>query len=232
MTWWSKPDDKAPVWWEYKAGVYEPPRGDFEQRIVEALAPIFDRAREHALVALTEGDQFDEATLRDDLLALFLPALTDAAIFAFNDLETRLALGFEPGDVELEAREWARQKAEALVDQLINTTRGWLSGLSPEEVEAALDRAFGALRREVIGATEVTGALAAGALIFQRLAAAIGVKVELIWYTREDELVCEEICEPLHGKPQEVWGAQFPDGPPAHVKCRCGVRAVVRRRQE
>jgi hypothetical protein len=29
------------------------------------------------------------------------------------------------------------------------------------------------------------------------------------------------ICGPLDGTPESVWGAEFPDGPPAHVRCRC-----------
>lgn len=35
-----------------------------------------------------------------------------------------------------------------------------------------------------------------------------------------------EICEPLGGTPRSVWGAQFPNGPPAHARCCCSVRLV------
>lgn len=233
--WWRKPRRR---WWRDPAlkaddddtGAIVPPgRGDFEQIIQDRLTPVFDVARERALVALTEGDQFDEAGLRDELIALFLPVLTDAVIYATNEIEGQLTLGFDIETVQSEARTWARQRAEELADQLIATTRGLLSELEPEEVESALERAFGAARRLTIGQSETTDAMSAGALLFQRLARALEVFVDLIWYTREDEKVCI-ICFPLHNKGQAVWSLQFPTGPKAHVKCRCGLRAEVRRR--
>lgn len=233
--WWRKPPHP---WWrdpvlkaddEDEGAIIPPGRGDFEQIIQDRLTPVFDAARERALVALTEGDQFDEAGLRDELIALFLPVLTDAVIYALSEMEGQLALGFDIEDVAAQARAWARQRAEELADQLISTTQGLLTDLVPEEVESALERAFGPYRRLTIGQSETTDAMSAGALLFQRLAVELGLFVDLIWYTRDDEKVCK-ICEPLHEKGQAVWSKQFPTGPKAHVKCRCGLRAEVRRR--
>jgi len=50
----------------------------------------------------------------------------------------------------------------------------------------------------------------------------------MIWYTQADERVCP-VCAPLHGKKQDVWEQQFPSGPPAHVRCRCGLEAKAKR---
>lgn len=41
-----------------------------------------------------------------------------------------------------------------------------------------------------------------------------------VWNTQRDERVCP-ICSPLNGKTQDVWGKQFPNGTPAHPRCRC-----------
>jgi hypothetical protein len=43
-----------------------------------------------------------------------------------------------------------------------------------------------------------------------------------IWYTEEDGRVCP-VCAPLHETSRANWSRFFPDGPPAHPKCRCWV---------
>ena len=108
--WWRPPRR----WWRDPAlkadDIYDgPARGDFEQIIQDRLKPVFEKAYTRALVALTEGDQFDDAYLRDELIALFLPVLTNAAIFALGELEGEFALGLEPDAVQDEARTWAKQ---------------------------------------------------------------------------------------------------------------------------
>lgn len=40
------------------------------------------------------------------------------------------------------------------------------------------------------------------------------------WHTERDGKVCP-ICRPLHGLPEKDWRDKFPDGPKAHVACRC-----------
>ena len=99
---------------------------------------------------------------------------------------------------------------------------------TPEEAALIIDRAFNEERRNRIGITEVTAALAFGALLYKQLINRQGADVDLIWYTMMDERVCP-VCGPLHNTKQEVWGAQFPGGPPAHVRCRCGVAAKKKR---
>jgi len=43
----------------------------------------------------------------------------------------------------------------------------------------------------------------------------------MIWETANDERVCP-ICGALHRKREGEWGGL--SGPPAHPRCRCGVR--------
>ncbi len=42
------------------------------------------------------------------------------------------------------------------------------------------------------------------------------------WVTEEDGRVCP-ICAPLDGTKRGVWAAKFPQGPPAHPRCRCQI---------
>ena len=58
----------------------------------------------------------------------------------------------------------------------------------------------------------------------------LGAKVEQRWETAADERGCN-ICAPLHNQPEEVWSTQFPQGPPAHGRCRCRRVLVARGRR-
>jgi hypothetical protein len=41
------------------------------------------------------------------------------------------------------------------------------------------------------------------------------------WITAEDEMVCVDICKPLHNTPESYWSEFYPNGSPAHPRCRC-----------
>lgn len=79
-------------------------------------------------------------------------------------------------------------------------------------------------RADLIAATELTRAITKGqdiaiAWIKRRLR----LKVERIWVTKDDELVCP-ICGPLHLQPEVIWRETIPQGSPAHPRCRCDTR--------
>lgn len=210
----------------------EPPRGDFEQEINDELKPVFRKAQVKTLAALSRGVPPDDEELRQELVSLFVPILTSAALFKFGLFEDQFTIAFDAGETQVEAETWARQHAATLVAGLIATTQKIVRGVEPDstqdEVEATVDRAFNENRREQIGITETTVALMFGALLYQRLVRQRGVEIELRWFTREDELVCP-ICRPLNRTLQEVWSREFPGGPPAHVRCRCDVVATRKR---
>lgn len=50
-----------------------------------------------------------------------------------------------------------------------------------------------------------------------------GVRVDSVWQTEADSLVCP-VCSPLHNRPESVWAVKFPGGPPGHPNCRCELR--------
>jgi len=98
------------------------------------------------------------------------------------------------------------------------------------KVAPATDRA----RARSIAITEVTRAASQAQVDYQRYLSGKGITMERTWVTNVDELVCPT-CGPLHdlvedeatdGYPQG-WIAEYPEGPPAHVNCRCSAALTV-----
>jgi hypothetical protein len=72
----------------------------------------------------------------------------------------------------------------------------------------------------MIATTEVTRAYSEATNETKELVNQTGLQMHRVWHTSNDELVCD-ICGPLNEKPESEWSSRFPDGPPAHVNCRC-----------
>ena len=84
----------------------------------------------------------------------------------------------------------------------------------------AIKPTFSTDRAESISITETTGAISAGEDSGARIVEQQDdVILSKTWVTEADARVCP-ICRPLHLKPESFW-PQFPNGPPAHPRCRC-----------
>ena len=152
-----------------------------------------------------------------------------------------VGIDFDPAVINQAAWEWARRWTYPLVSGLTNTTRGVVQdaiakyvatpGMTQGDLRKLLEPAFGDMRAQMIARTEVTRAFARGTAEYQAQLAAMGIDMERVWLTRNDEAVCP-ICGPLHDKPQEDWPAELQDGPPAHVNCRCGDGLRMRRERK
>lgn len=145
---------------------------------------------------------------RDNLLAVLLPVIQDAALAAVMAESAKLPVGFEfdPTLANAEAASWARQHTDDLLAQLGTTTeRGvgavvanWIeSGGTPADLEAALRPILdgdedGRDRASLVGITEATRAFAQG-----------------------DNLTYQAAGLPALGY-----------NPPAHPRCRCLTRPV------
>jgi SPP1 gp7 family putative phage head morphogenesis protein len=159
-----------------------------------------------------------------------------------------LHVGIEPGLVNAAAIDWARSYTYDLVKELRGTTEKGVTAAQAQiqatlqqsvgqfletpkmtraDLEKLLAPTFGEARASMIAVTEVTRAASAATTHYQEYLGEHGLQMERVWHTRNDELVCP-ICGPLNGQPESVWAADFPDGPPSHVNCRCavGLRAV------
>lgn len=161
-------------------------------------------------------------------------------IFLASHDETEKSLSYEANDTlkQLEARRFAQTRANDLARKYIEHTRERLEKTwrELEQSTASLEELAKKLRTEVeevlsdsraerVAVTETTtsisGGQRGGSDSFTRSHPNYGI-IEM-WRTERDERVCP-ICSPLDGMPEKTWGKQFPDGPPAHVNCRCELR--------
>ena len=151
-----------------------------------------------------------------------------------------IGVGVDWGLVNQAVVDWARRHA-GVVSQTVNeTTRrfvqteiaAWIeSGEHIDVLTGNLAPMFGKVRAEMIGVTEVTTAFAQGNLATWKESGVVSGKR---WTTARDELVCP-ICQPLDGMVVELYSNGFttePGGigleaPPAHIRCRCGLRPFV-----
>ena len=115
----------------------------------------------------------------------------------------------------------ATRHAKRLGRQLSRSTER-MKRRRPDDFDPDLwdERVFGRSRSEAIGITETTRAIQYGEDLAAQQAIKMNYNVRAAWRTAKDEHVCP-VCGPLEGKGYEVYGKLFPDGPPAHVRCRC-----------
>jgi hypothetical protein len=146
-----------------------------------------------------------------------------------------LALAVEHGvhmdyaHIMRDAGTWAKQYTYTLVKDIADTQKAQLQNvisqvadrqLTAEDATAMIEPLFGKARAQMIAATETTRAQSQAIAMYRKELDEHGIAVTERWLTAEDERVCE-ICGPLDHETEDVWRAQFPDGPPAHVNCRC-----------
>jgi hypothetical protein len=214
--------------------VVEPERDVFERQMQRAVQGVFNEWEPIAEQAIDEGRDLDYTALRAALIAALIPTLTNAARNRADEIQDEFQLFAPDAVLDSDVEAWAREYAAEQADLLVGTTRKLYGqardATSDTDREQILGRAFGRVRSEAISITSITDALSAGLILLNAIyERENGVTVDEVWFTRLDERVCP-ICGPLHGKPKRVWAEQFPDGPPAHPRCRCFTRVLRLRR--
>jgi len=183
----------------------------------------------------TLGDEPpDYQALREALTAAILPIIWEVARMHAENIQREYQLFVDGVDLDVAVTDWAERYTGDLTDGLIATTRELMgraaTAQSPEEAAKLIARALGPERAELISITEVTTALSAGLAILGALYNnAFGIQLDERWFTQQDERTCR-VCGPLHNKTRQVWEREFPDGPPAHPRCRCYKQVVGVRR--
>lgn len=122
---------------------------------------------------------------------------------------------------------WARGEAATVAGQYAETSRDILNRKTTFTASDLVD-VFGPERDENAAVTETTRAASAGgeAAVFNTG----GVTSQDLWITEVDDRRCA-ICKPLHRKPRLEWSRFFPQGPPAHPRCRCFLQYVNEAKQ-
>lgn len=213
-----------------KDGGLPPDRDDVEYDMQDAVLKALLEFSEGAVGALRNEEEPDYQKLQALLITAIIPFLARAARDRALQIQNAFELHVDQAQLDAEIEAWAREYATALSLELVATTRGLVeqaaTAPSPEEFNSLMNRACGEERAELIAVTEITLAVSAGLTLLNALYRRIyQVQVEERWFTQQDERVCP-ICGPLHGTTRETWGTRFPDGPPAHPRCRCYKRVV------
>lgn len=117
----------------------------------------------------------------------------------------------------------AAKQAQSIGGQVASATEDMLRNYSgaPEDLKAwKASNVYGESRAERIAVTETTTAISMGEDLGAEAAKGVGYLSLAVWATAQDDRVCNT-CGPLNGLPEAAWRADYPDGPPAHVHCRC-----------
>lgn len=201
-----------------------------ELKLARRIAKILSNHWGLIATDIADGETIDLAELEHLLQAEIMTELAGIATEQALANAMSIGVGFELGEINAAASEWARQYAFDLVKDLTETTWKVVSNATSQFVETPgmtigqlrdlLKPAFGAPRAQMIAVTETTRAFSQGTNIYQEMLRGAGVEMTRIHNTSGDERVCP-ICGPLEGQPESVWASEYPTGPPLHVGCRC-----------
>lgn len=215
-----------------KAFAVPPPGSDLseaERAVYDALRPVLERYGPKAAEALLRGEGLDTSAFSAELRAALASALLPLVASGAMDL----AAGVGPAMDAAFAAGLSASYAEALGQRIAGITDTTLKavqkaqalyrttpGMTRGQLEQLLQSSFSPRRAESIAITETSNAAAVAATYTQRYLAEHGLTFVRRWNASNDERMCP-ICGPLNGKTEEVWKDRFPDGPAAHVRCRC-----------
>lgn len=183
------------------------------------------------------------ASLEDDTTALLLLLLLAMHDQAADRIETGVGQRLDPTARLQAATTFAEKRAGLIGKGVARSTKKRLesaakklkAGKIKSLGETQLRRVIGNQHATDIGITETSNANATGeidAVNKIRTGKApptldngpLDKAPEIIakWVTERDGRVCP-ICIPLRNKPESVWRRFFPEGPPAHPRCRCDI---------
>lgn len=201
-----------------------------EQALASKLTTVFKRSGTEMVRRIQAGETLDLTMLDARLRATLVPTLMEVMLDQATTLAETIGLDFDPAHVATSASEWARKYSFDLVTGLTDKTRGVLQsaaaqyastpGMTRDDLVRLLSPAFGDKRASVISTTEISRASNMATASYQKELKDAGIEMVRVWQTNNDESTCV-VCSPLNGTTENEWGEQFPDGGPAHPKCRC-----------
>lgn len=222
-------------------------RQAYEAEFASGIATALElQRRELEQLGIERALQADWQKQQDDLAAvLFLLLLRpwEAAYGTWNAMEGQIVRS----DVRAyDYRQWGERHARATAERLVRTNRAivtetakqFAAGFTGQPIDpgaiatlTAEELTFSTIvntnRLLDISISEVTNSVSGGEFsAANRFTSSTGLTATAYWFTERDERVCK-ICSPLHGQPFELWSTRFPNGPMAHVRCRCYLTWVV-----
>jgi HK97 family phage portal protein len=201
-----------------------------ERMLADKLTTVFKRSGTEVARRIAAGEAVDLTMLDARLRATLVPTLMEVMLEQATTLAETIGLDFDPAQVATSASEWARQYSFDLVKGLTDTTRGVVQsavaqyqstpGMTRDDLVRMLKPAFGEGRAQTIATTEITRSANRATSQYQQELSGAGITMTRVWQTNNDESTCV-VCSPLNGKTEDEWSGDFPDGAPAHPRCRC-----------
>jgi len=202
-----------------------------EQRIKAKVGAILAKWRQKFITIISNNGLPPYDELRKELQAALGPEIANIATEQALAAAMEIGVEFDSAVVNTAALDWAKKYTYELISGIDKTTRDIVQramasytetpGMTRGQLEELLQHGFNEYRASMIAVTETTRAYSMAMNQYQTmLVEEAGLKMERNWNTNADELVCP-ICGPLNGQPERQWARDFPDGPPAHVNCRC-----------
>lgn len=216
-------------------------RGGAEDELQRALAATLRDLGEEIIEDIQAGRDPTPRleTMRERLGQALVPALTLIVVDALTAEAAAAGVEVPLEEMLSDAAQWAQQYTYDLVrgiqDTQVQHVQHVIAQLANGQIDAdgaraMLEPLFGPVRAQMIAATEVTRATSQAVVMYQQALRERGFTTVRRWLTAEDERVCP-ICGALDHKTEDVWAQEFPDGPPAHVNCRCQVVLEWQRRR-
>jgi len=202
-----------------------------ERKLYLNLLRVLRRYEPAVIDTILQGGQVDLSRLSDDLRTALLTDLTTAALNAIETaVETINGVPVDLAQAATLVNQWSQAYVNELGRKLDDTTRTVIEqasqayvthpGMSRAALAQLLAPAFGARRADTIAVTEVTRSQNVAQKQYQAYLADNGLTFIRVWQTANDDRTCLR-CSPLNGKSEEEWRDAFPDGGPAHARCRC-----------
>jgi hypothetical protein len=203
----------------------------YERQLYRDLKRAFQQLRQ---LMLDGADEITAEAFRNELYPAMRQNLETIARLFAN--ETASALGIAV-DVDTLLADWAERATRYQVEELLypytrdyiaRAVAAWqqMQNADRAELIKLIEPVVGAKRAETIAITAATEAAAAGVRTYRdALRTEHNLDYVMVWETANDERVCP-VCGSLHRKREDDWGGRA--GPPAHPRCRCGVRLVRR----
>ncbi len=169
--------------------------------------------------------------------------LVDYMLQAARDWMQDTPLGLLWDEIVQDLNRWSRDVITDWAKRIMENTKRTVetvisdllvTGWDEQEFLRRLALRYGPVHAELTAITEVTRAHSAVARFLQNNLAKQGIRTVRRWLTAEDERVCP-VCRPLDHTTREsgAWqAAGYPEGPPAHPRCRCRVAVELTRRQK
>ena len=203
----------------------------YERQLYRDLKRAFQQLRQ---MMLDGADEITAEAFRNELYPAMRSNLEVIARLFADEVQRALGIAV---DVDTLLADWAERATRHQIEELLYPyTRDYIAravaawqqmpGADRAELIKLIEPVVGARRAETIAITAATEAATAGVRTYRdALRSEHNLDYVMVWETANDERVCP-ICGSLHRKREDDWGGRA--GPPAHPRCRCGVRLVRR----